>query len=89
MEGEKAKLELIYPKKQPTNTNQLNALNIQVQQESTQTYAQYAESFSEALRNTLATILDAETFEPTNDTKRCEKCAYKILCWGAKGITNY
>lgn len=89
MEGEKAKLELIYPKKQPTNTNQLNALNIQAQQESTQTYAQYAESFSEALRNTLATILDAETFEPTNDTKRCEKCAYKILCWGAKGITNY
>lgn len=84
MEGEKAKLELLYPKKPTTHSGEVNAPS--TKEQGGQSYAAYAADFKAALRNTLSAMLATKSFAPTNDTKRCEKCAYQVLCWGAKGI---
>ncbi len=84
MEGEKAKLELLYPKKPTTHSGEVNAPS--TKEQGVQSYAAYAADFKAALRNTLSAMLTTKSFAPTNDTKRCEKCAYQVLCWGAKGI---
>jgi hypothetical protein len=84
MEGEKAKLELLYPKKPTTHSGEVNAPS--TKEQGVQSYAAYAADFKAALRNTLSAMLATKSFAPTNDTKRCEKCAYQVLCWGAKGI---
>lgn len=84
MEGEKAKLELLYPKKPTTHSGEVNAPS--TKEQGVQSYAAYAADFKAALRNTLSAMLATKSFAPTDDTKRCEKCAYQVLCWGAKGI---
>lgn len=91
MEGQKAEIELIYDKKKKSehsihNQGEINAPT--AQEDSPKSYANYAEDFAVALRDSLASLVDTTTFLPTTEKKRCEKCAYQILCWGAKGCDN-
>ena len=86
LEGREATLEISYAKKRSdTKEEQTNDPPAPHKQEGNNVYASHATEFETALKTCLATLVTSSNFAPTTERKRCEKCPYQLLCWGAKG----
>ncbi len=45
------------------------------------THAELNKNFLSELRKMIEDIFTAETFQPTSDTRQCENCKFKSICW--------